>query len=282
MEVGLRAFYDRYVDKSIAFAVFERFAARLSRQKREVLAVYSPEDNDYETAGERLYMDPALVYSIMRTIRTRWNWVEKNILKGCGEYTWLTRPGIGGYRIQKFPTLSGAEFAKVWNTLPRDGRIALVNISIGASFAEIGRVLGVPHQTAQKVCNDAEWQLYAVAEPNCLKYHLSAHISNALAGRGIQTREDLESYLSSGGKLDNIPTIGEKSAWEIFAYLGYPLTNPAGEFEYVPLSVQNALTGAGIVTVEDLKRFCKNGFNLRCLKGISQLAESKLLKYITR
>lgn len=282
MEVGLRAFYDRYVDKSITFTVFERFANRLNGRMRKVLAEYSAEDEDYETVAKRLHISPVLAYGILRRVRVRWKRIEEGILEGCVDYNWLTRPGIGGYRIQKFHTLSGEEFAKVWNTLPRDGRTALVNASVGASFKEIAKVLGVSHQTAQKVCRDAERLLYAASDPNCLKYHLSAPISNALAGQGIQTREDLESYLSNGGKLDNIPTIGEKSAWEIFAYLGYPLTNPAGEFEYVPLGVQNALADAGIVTVEDLKRFCKNGFNLRCLKGISQLAESKLLKYITR
>lgn len=275
MDVGIRAFYSENVKAGIPFTVFKRFVVQLSDTEREALGAYSAEGEDCSHEGVK-------AGEVVRHIHMRWIVAQRNILKGCGPYAWLARPGIGGYRIREFPTVSGAEFAKAWNTLHRNERVAILNTSRGIPFAETAKTLSVATQSVRRIYRDAERALHVATNPDSLEYHLHARTARALARCGITTRDGLCAYLRNGGLLEHIPSIGERGVWDVFEYLGGPVVNTAGEIEYVPLSVQNSLADAGIITVKDLERFCEGGFCLRCLKGIDKFTESKLLELLKR
>lgn len=244
----LISYYLRHGSKVFTRDMLRRWASRIQPKYHELMEHYVLAGEDSTKTALALGCPVDYVEKTVRDFRANMKLVEAGVREGEAKYIWLFDQGLNGYRKATFPTLTGRQFAEIWNCLPRLGRVVILAQRFNWHPASIAQILDMPLYRVKEAYHAAERMLHGVAFPHDMKHALSTCVYHKLRRTGIETREELAEFLEKRGSLRVIPGIGVERERELLFYLGHrgePVYTTT-EFVHAPELLQTLKYGTNL------------------------------------
>lgn len=132
------------------------------------------------------------------------------------EERWSNGAGRGMYYLRSLcHSLTGEQFCELWNNLTRADRKLLVDRFCRCkTLKTLSQEMGISAGAVDRRVHMLVGYLFICNETD-LGQVLPRRVLLALRRRGLEDREALTAYLSSGKRLEDIPGIGPSSAVKI-------------------------------------------------------------------